>query len=81
MLDFGLSPEGIARFNPRTMGAKLVGIKGTARMRPSNKPGYNNVSNFQRAGASVSPAEESAPVNTATAEPNPEELSKLMDGF
>jgi hypothetical protein len=63
------------------MGAKLVGIKGTARMRPSNKPGYNNVSNFQRQNITVEGPIESAPVNTAATEPNPEELSKLMDGF
>lgn len=80
MLSFGLSEEGIARFNPRTMGSKLVGIKGTARMLPSKRQGYNNVQNFQRENAAA-PAESAPAVNTAVTEPDPAALNSLLSGF
>jgi hypothetical protein len=85
MISLGMKEDMLNLFNPRTMGSKLVGIKGTARVFPSKREGYNNVSNFQRAGVTVeSPATETpaAVVGApATSEPDADELAKLMSGF
>lgn len=49
LLDLGIPANSLGQFNPRTMGNKLVGIKGTATMGPQkNKPEYNSISNFTR---------------------------------
>lgn len=80
MLDLGLKEEKLAVFNPGTMGGMLVGISGTARMFPSKREGYNNVSGFQR--PTVSQEATATPVaDTSNATPDPEAVSNLLDGF
>lgn len=88
LLDLGMSEAGMNMFNPRTMGNKLVGIKGTARVFPSKREGYNNISGFQREAiptvntdASASPAVSTPAVNTAVTEPNADALANLLNGF
>src|SRR4030095_2063604 len=80
LINFGLSEEGIKMFNPRVHASKLVGIKGTARMFPSKKEGYNNVADFKRDGVSVTPAE-SAPASVAAQEPDSGAVADLLAGF
>lgn len=80
LLDLGIRPEALNMFNPRVHGSKLIGIKGTARVFPSKREGYNNVSGFQRASA-VTPVAESAPVNTGETEVDSSALEDLMKGF
>jgi hypothetical protein len=80
LINFGLSNEGIDAFNPRVHASKLVGIKGTARLFPSKREGYNNVADFKRDGLSVTPAE-SAPANVTPQEPDSEAVSNLLSGF
>ena len=67
LLSFGLSEEGIKVFNPRVHASKLVGIKGTARMFPGKRAGYNNVSE--------------SPASVVANEPNEEAVANLLDGF
>lgn len=85
MISLGMKEDMLNLFNPRTMGNKLVGIKGTARVFPSKREGYNNVSSFQRKGVTVeSPATEapvSAGISTPVSEPDPSALEDLMKGF
>ena len=47
LLELGIREEALDSFNPRTMGGKLLGIKGVAEIGPNNK-GYNNVFSFER---------------------------------
>lgn len=65
LLDLGIPASALGQFNPRTMGSKLVGIKGTATVGPQkNRPEYNSLSNFTRKTAS----QEVAPVSAAPSE-------------
>jgi hypothetical protein len=53
LLDLGIPQEAIGQFNPRIHGAKLKGIKGTAKFGPQkDNPQYNSVSDI-KVGASV----------------------------
>lgn len=81
LLDLGMSEAGLNMFSPSTMGGKLIGIKGTARVFPSKREGYNNISNFQRAVATAAPTEAAPVVNTGEAEPDSDAIADLMKGF
>jgi hypothetical protein len=78
LLDLGIPAAALGQFNPRTMGQKLVGIKGTATVGPQkNRPEYNSLSNFTRgksanstSNALVAPVE---PVASVSAVPVAEE--------
>ena len=78
MLDLGLKEEALNVFNPNTMGSRLVGISGTARIFPSKREGYNNIQNFQRPAAPV----EATPVaDTSNAAPDADAVADLLNGF
>jgi hypothetical protein len=64
LLELGVREDQLKTFNPRTMGAKVIGIKGYATIGP-NKKGYNAIFEFERAVA----ASASAPTATQNSEP------------
>lgn len=79
LLDLGVKEESLNTINPRTMGAKFIGIKGFATIGP-NKKGYNAIFDFERAAVATVPAEATAmseAVNTPQ-EVNPDALAALM---
>jgi len=54
LLELGISETMLDQFDPRTMGTKLLGIRGTADIGP-NKNGYNTVFEFTREVTAASP--------------------------
>jgi hypothetical protein len=82
LLELGIREDQLDTFNPRTMGAKIIGIKGYATIGP-NKKGYNAIFDFERAAT----ASASAPVATQNTEaatsvsqtvPDADALASLM---
>lgn len=80
LLELGIREEALNSFNPRTMGNKLLGIKGVAELGPNNK-GYNNVFSFER--PSVSTPTEVAQAESAVSAPTVDAsaLDDLMSGL
>ena len=82
LLEVGISEERLNDFNPRTMGAKIIGIKGVATIGP-NKKGYNAIFDFERQAVASAPAEAAAmseQVNVPQ-EVNSDALAALMGGL
>jgi hypothetical protein len=80
LLELGIREEALNGFNPRTMGGKLLGIKGVAEIGPNNK-GYNNVFSFER--PAVSTPTEVAQAESAVSSPQVDAsaLDDLMSGL
>jgi hypothetical protein len=81
LMDLGMNAAQIGAFNPRTMGQKLAGIKGTASMGPQkNKPEYNSISNFSRKTATTPVANSAgAPVSNGNLAGEPVAEENLAD--
>lgn len=80
LLDFGIREDQLDNFNPRSMGAKVIGIKGYATIGP-NKKGYNAIFDFERvvsASASAETATQSESVSAPAVVPNADALATLM---
>lgn len=79
LLDCGIREEMLNSFNPRTMGAKIIGIKGYATIGP-NKKGYNAIFEFEREAVASTPAEAAANSEAVNVpqEVNSDALAALM---